>query len=1008
MTKRIWIICFCLFSFQLTMAQEDIYATNGVRDSRSGLYLFQHATIITDYQSKLENASLLIKDGFIVAVGNDISAPAGARVVDLKGKFIYPAFIDLYSDYGLSEIPKSEGFSWGSAEKLGPQTEGAFGQNDALRAQYNAVEDFTVRDKDAKPLRNIGFGAVLTNKKDGLARGSSALVTLGDEKDNKAVLKGKAAAHYSFDKGSSKQYYPISKMGFIALLRQTYLDAQWYQSDNNKDYVDNTLEAWIGLQDIPQVFDAPGWLQELRADQLGDEFGKQYIIRGSGNEYQRLQALKATDAPLIIPLTFPDAFDVDDPYDARYLDFKDMKHWELAPTNPGMLAAQGITFAITADGLKDKKDFLKNLRKAVEYGLSEADALKALTATPARLIQAEGQLGSLKEGAVANFLITSGNIFDKDAVIYENWIQGRMYTIADKDAPNLSGKYSLNVGSDRYNMEVSGKPGKQEFQLVTNDTAKAKIDASLSGELISLNFAPEKVSKERIRLSGWIEDNKNLQGRGQMPDGTWVDWQAVYQEALEETPQSDTTQMDSINLDDLTAITYPFLPFGNEALPEVKPYLIKNATVWTNEDDGILENTDVLVENGKISRVGKNLSASGAVEIDGTGKHLTSGVIDEHTHIAASSINDVATVSAMVRMEDVLESDDINIYRQLSGGVTAAQLLHGSANPVGGQSALIKMRWGVAPEEMLIDNADGFIKFALGENVKRSSNDNSIRYPQTRMGVEQVFLDAFTRAKAYDQEWKTYNGLPSRDKANAVTPRRDLALETMAEILNSERFISCHSYVQSEINMLMHVADRFDFRVNTFTHILEGYKVADKMAEHGAAGSTFSDWWAYKFEVRYAIPYNAALMDMAGVTVAINSDDAEMARRLNQEAAKSVKYGGMSEEDAWKMVTLNPAKMLHLDDRMGSVKVGKDADLVLWSDNPLSIYAKAEKTMVDGRIYFDMEEDAQKRDRVEKERARLVQKMQEAKKKGEPTQPATRKEQQLWHCDDLYFGQLAH
>jgi hypothetical protein len=268
-------------------------------------------------------------------------------------------------------------------------------------------------------------------------------------------------------------------------------------------------------------------------------------------------------------------------------------------------------------------------------------------------------------------------------------------------------------------------------------------------------------------------------------------------------------------------------------------------------------------------------------------------------------------------------------------------------------------------------------------------------------------VDGFTRAKAYDTEWKAYNALPSKEKAITTAPRKDLMLETLAEILNKERFISCHSYVQSEINMLMHVADQFNFNVNTFTHILEGYKVADKMAAHGAAGSTFSDWWNYKFEVRYAIPYNASLMTMAGVTTAINSDNAEMARRLNQEAAKSIKYGGMPEEEAWKMVTLNPAKMLHLDDHMGSVKVGKDADLVLWTDNPLSIYAKAEKTMVDGIIYFDRTKEAENKALVAQERATLIQKMQAAKKAGSPVKMPSRSLEQFWHCDDLFFGHLA-
>ena len=371
----------------------------------------------------------------------------------------------------------------------------------------------------------------------------------------------------------------------------------------------------------------------------------------------------------------------------------------------------------------------------------------------------------------------------------------------------------------------------------------------------------------------------------------------------------------------------------------------------------------------------------------------------------------MATNSGMVRIGDVINPDDINIYRQLAGGVTAAQILHGSANPIGGQSALIKFRWGAGPEGMKIEGADGYIKFALGENVKRSRSRSSTRFPQTRMGVEQVYVDAFSNALEYEKEWQAYNKLNARQKPTAIKPRRDLVHEAMLEIIRSERFISCPSYVQSEINMLMHVAEHFGFKVNTFTHILEGYKVADKMAAHGAGGSTFADWWAYKWEVRYAIPYNPQLMQMAGVTVAVNSDDPEMARRLNQEAAKSVKYGGMSEEDAWKMVSLNPAKLLHLDDRTGSVKAGKDADLVLWNDNPLSIYAKAEKTMVDGVIYYDMDEDRKKRKAIREERARLTARMKAAKKGGDPTRKPFETSTIGFHCDVivgdnfLYLGE---
>jgi len=303
----------------------------------------------------------------------------------------------------------------------------------------------------------------------------------------------------------------------------------------------------------------------------------------------------------------------------------------------------------------------------------------------------------------------------------------------------------------------------------------------------------------------------------------------------------------------------------------------------------------------------------------------------------------------------------------------------------------------------LIKGADGFIKFALGENVKQANwgDANRIRFPQTRMGVEQVFMDHFVRAREYDKAWKTYNSLNAKDKAQAIAPRRDIELDALAEILNKKRFITCHSYVQSEINMLMKVADSLGFKVNTFTHILEGYKVADKMAKHGAGGSSFADWWAYKMEVKDAIPYNAAIMHRQGVVVSINSDDAEMARRLNQEAAKAVEYGGISEADAWKMVTLNPAKLLHLDGRLGSIRSGKDADLVLWNANPLSIYARPEKTIIDGAVYFDLQGEDAKRDALQAERARIIQKMIASKAGGAPTQRPNFRRQRMWHCEDI-------
>jgi imidazolonepropionase-like amidohydrolase len=445
-------------------------------------------------------------------------------------------------------------------------------------------------------------------------------------------------------------------------------------------------------------------------------------------------------------------------------------------------------------------------------------------------------------------------------------------------------------------------------------------------------------------------------------------------------------------------VTYPFMAFGNKELPKATTVLFKNATVWTNETEGILSNSDVLISNGKIILIGKNLPApKDATTVDATGKYLTAGIIDEHSHIAMSRGTNEGTQSCTseVRVGDIINSDDINIYRQLAGGVTSSHILHGSANAIGGQTQLIKLRWGMEPEKMKYEGWQGYIKFALGENVKQSNWDipdnQRIRFPQTRMGVEQVYEDHFTRAKEY---------LLAKNSGKPY--RRDLELDALGEILEGKRHITCHSYVQSEITMLIRVADRYGFKVNTFTHILEGYKVADKMAKHGAAGAGFADWWAYKMEVYEAIPQGAKMMQDAGVLSSINSDDAEMARRLNQEAAKTIMYSGNDEVSAWKMVTLNPAKTLRVADKVGSLKVGKDADVVLWSDNPLSIYAKAEQTYVDGVKYFDRTDDVKAQAEVRKERARLIQKLLSSKKGGAPTQPAVSRPQRGAECEDVF------
>ncbi len=986
--------------FLISVAQMQAQITfprNGVYDERDGVYAFTNATIYTGVGEPLQKATLLIRKGRIEQIGNAVTVPKEAIVYDCKDKCIYPSFIDMYAQYGMPDVPKVLP-SLGRPQFVSNK-KGAFSWNEALRSEFNASDVFASSDKDAETFRAAGFGAVLSHRADGISRGSGILVTTSSAADQKNILKTSAAHFMSFSKGSSTQNYPASLMGAIALLRQSYLDAAWYTTQNPKEETNFSIEAWNNLQNLPQIFEVSDKLEVLRAAKIAKEFNKKYIIKGNGDEYQRADEIIATGSDLILPLNFPDAYDVEDPLEARLISLENLKHWELAPSNAALMYAAGKKeFAFTSFGLKDKKDIFKQIQKVIEAGLPEDAALRALTTIPAKLLGIDAELGTLAVGKRANFLVLSDKISKKDVKLYHNWVNGDPFVLNDFTQPAPKGTYSFSYGDSIYKgMTISET---NETYIYKTDSNKIKADLKLDRNNVLLTFTPTG-SSDIIRLSG-ILDGGAFKGDGIIANGTSVKWSAAPMASFAPNKMDSTGKTGLSGVSALTTLTlnqakdkiiYPFVAYGTNATPTTSKILFKNATVWTSEAQGILKNTDVLIENGKISQVGSNLNVVGATVVDGTGKHLSAGIIDEHSHIGISKGVNEGTQSstAEVRIADVVNSDDVNIYRQLAGGVTSSHLLHGSANAIGGQTQLIKLRWGKSPEALKFEGWGGFIKFALGENVKQANwgDNNRVRFPQTRMGVEQVFEDHFERAQEYLDA-----------KKSGKTVRRDIELDALGEILEGKRFITCHSYVQSEITMLLRVADKYHFKVNTFTHILEGYKVADKMAKHGAAGSTFGDWWAYKFEVYEAIPYNARMMSDAGVNVAINSDDAEMARRLNQEAAKSIMYTDMDEQAALKMVTINPATMLHVNDKVGSIKVGKDADLVLWTDNPTSIYAKPEQTYVDGIKYFDLKDDVKMRETITAERARLIQKMLAAKKGGAPTQVAKAKPRRLYSCDD--------
>ena len=989
------------------------HPVNGVPDERHLVYALTQVNVHVTADEFIPNATVLIQDGRIKNIAAQLTPPAGAVVLPQNGKHMYPAFVELWSSYG---VPAPEGRKRRQEEQTERNDAGPLAWNMAIHPEYSAAEDFSVDAGRASSLRKAGFGTVLSHVQDGIMRGTGVLVNLSDKKNQEVVLNAKAASFMSFDKGSSSQDYPSSLMGSVALIRQTYLDAAWYAQGGKARYTNLSLEAINEQTQLPTLFACSDWQDILRANRMAEEAGRKYIVYGTGDAYQRSEEMKKAGVQLILPLELPEGWDLSDAYAAQNISLESLLHWEAAATNAAKMYRQGIPFAFSAASLKDVSQTLEQLSKMVKAGLPAREALRAMTYTPAKMLGAENRVGSLKAGMEANFFLMGDTLFHPSSRILQTWVQGVAYDVELASAGDVRGKWSLKAAAY---LEVildikQGNPRPEASVMVGGKSSKSTI--SLSGSRIDLQFSlPEPAMA--LRLNGTLIPSNGdikMSGKGSTADGIQFDWVASKTAAYSDSSKIDSTQYFTV---DSLKLYYPFAAFGFEQQPKEETVLFSNATIWTSDTEGKLEQADVLIHQGKIKAIGKGLNPEALLpkgtfvqKIDATGKHISPGIIDEHSHIAIHhGVNEGSqNNTAEVRIGDVLEATDPAIFYQLAGGVTSAQLLHGSANPIGGQSAIIKLRWGKTPEEMKNASAPGHIKFALGENVKQSNwgDGKRSRFPQTRMGVEQVYYDAFQRAKEYQKNRALWEKASASQRLKLEPFRRDLELDAIAEIIDGKRNITCHSYVQSEVNMLLHVADSMHFHVNTFTHILEGYKVADKIKAHGANASTFSDWWAYKFEVNEAIPYNAAILTKVGVNTGINSDDTEMGRRLNQEAAKTILYGGLKEEDALKLVTINPAKMLKIDGQTGSLKVGKDADIVVWSDHPLSIMAIAEMTFVDGIRYYDASRSLDLQQKAKAERNRIMGRMLKEPGKSKRMKKPVPQKRHEYHCEDEYNGDL--
>lgn len=982
------------------------------------------ARIVVSPGQVIENGSVELRDGRIVDVRSGRHEAPGAVVIDARGKSVFPAFIDVHGSYGFdakARCPSGEsaaatgggdgrrrGRFGGGASASAPIAPAARHWNDRVCPERDVSQKLALNADSAKGLRHLGFAASVAAPGSGVLRGQSALLSLRDQPTPQQNLLAPRVAQYAAFEAdfSFGGVYPGSKMGAIALIRQSLLDAGWQRDlstwqakhGGERAEANAALEALLPVLDGQQamVFDADDELDVVRAARIADEFKlKRAWVLGTGSEYRVLKQLP-DGIGLLLPLNFPKAPAVDDSEQALELSLAELEHWRYAPYNPSKVAGSGHAFALTLAGLdKPAAEFWPALRKAVKYGLTEDQALAALTTTPSRFLGQQGKLGEIKVGQAANLLIADANLFTADdAQVFEVWADGARDEIKALDAPEISGRWALSWMGPTGPAEwvIAGKPEALKIK-VGDEEAGAKLEGSRL-----LLTAPAKWfgsdADEKTTLEAALIGDR-LDGRWLGSDGQVRSWtgrrlgpapeKAEAEKLAEGTDPAEKPAEAKDKKESVppfpAQVRYPAGEFGRVGLPaQIDVLLIRDATVWmTGAAEPLLE-ADVLVERGRIRAVGKDLSAPrGALEIDARGLHLTPGLIDAHSHIAGSgNINEPShAITSEVRLGDIVDPTDINIYRELAGGTTTSHVLHGSANPIGGQSQLIKHRWGAGAEALKFAGATPTIKFALGENVKQSNWGPvaTPRYPQTRMGVEQLLKDAFVQARAYEQAHQRKNGPPQR---------RDLRTEALVEILNQQRLVHIHSYRQDEILMFARLSAELGFKVAAFQHVLEGYKVADVLAEVGAGASTFSDWWGFKMESADAIPYNAGIMLRQGVLTSLNSDSNDVGRRLNTEAGKAGSYSGLSDTEALALVTRNPAQQLRVDDRVGSIKAGMDADLVLWSHHPLSSYARPQKVWIDGREYFDQADDRAEQTRIVMNRSELIQAALTQAPKGGP------------------------
>lgn len=994
-------------------------------------YALTGAKVVTQPGTVLENATVLIRDGLIEAVGTDLKVPADAETVDCQGMLIYPGFIDAASSSLINKEVKA------------PQVKGRkvdFGRHalaatrpdnrNYLSPEFHANRAVLEKKNSFTNHQKAGFTAVHLLPQGKIASGQGTLVSTSEFPVRESTLIESTMGSFRIY-APRGNVYPTTLMGAMAHLRQSFLDTQHYEQhwglyQDQSAFIkrppsDPTYAALLEIlhaRKIP-VFKANKRDEILRTLDLCQEFQIKPIILGGEEAHLCLDRLKAESGGVIFQLNFPEKPKVEEKAETEELSAEvpdplrvqqdKLKLWKARIQGVKMLAESGLPVAVASESLKNQAtDLVSQLRIAVKEGVSADQALRLLTADAAKLLGIEQRLGTIEKGKLAHLVVMSAPWEQSESKVRYLFVDGAKFDFEDKtktdkekksDSPQAKPLARIDLAGE-WGVEIESAQGKVIGQLHLSQDKDA-LRGTFASEKGDGKVTSGKIAKEQFSFTvaiGAGEHSIELQFKGAVakddmkPEtisgklksafGTETSWSAIrkikqpksapanpIQLSLEgdddgdeglKTPTTGTLVAQKPDVKQSPKTKQDFHKFNTELESDrVRRFqktngnlLLKNGIVITVTGE-TLKDASILVKQGKIAAIGTNLKVpAGTTEIDLQGLYVMPGIIDTHSHIMITDgINESSqSIVPEVRIRDVVNTADVSEYRALAGGVTAARLFHGSANVIGGQDAVVKLKHGKTAREHILHEAPQGVKFALGENVKYRTS----RFPNTRMGVEATLQRAFMEAVDYRRQWQEYEQAQKKHPdQKRLPPRRDLRLEALADIVNHEKFIHSHCYRADEILMLMRVASHLGIRVWSLQHVLEGYKIAPEILAHGASCSTFSDWWAYKIEAFDAVPHNAALLNEAGVNTVIKSDDWELIRHLYLEAAKTVRYGNMSFNDALRTITINPARELGLDQQIGSIEIGKDADFAIFSGHPLNAYSRCEMTIIEGEIYFN-------------------------------------------------------